>query len=156
MTLEMMEIEYKRARELMLKEDIDSIKEANDIFLKLEDYKDSIKFKNETTKMLNVLESELEGKKEEDYKRAIFLMENKKSAQRLDQAIKLFTDLADYKDSEKLKNECLSYRQKVMNNDKKNLDKLKLIGYLFAGIGIIVIAFLICAVIWSIVSNGGE
>ena len=156
MTLEMMEIEYTRARELSQKEDIKSLEEAINIFTNLEDFKDSNKFKNNAITKLNLLKEELEEKKKEDYNRAVMLMQNKKSAQRLDQAIKLFNELADYKDSIKLKEECIILRQKVMKGDKKSLDRLKLVGYLFAGIGIIAIAFIICAVIWNIVSNGGN
>ncbi|MCR5462200.1 MAG: hypothetical protein K6E87_03945 [bacterium] len=156
MTLEMMEIEYTRARELSQKEDIKSLEEAINIFTNLEDFKDSNKFKNNAITKLNLLKEELEEKKKEDYNRAVMLMQNKKSAQRLDQAIKLFNELADYKDSNKLKEECIILRQKVMKGDKKSLDRLKLVGYLFAGIGIIAIAFIICAVIWNIVSNGGN
>ena len=156
MTLEMMEIEYTRARELSQKEDVKSLEEAINIFTNLEDFKDSNKFKNNAITKLNLLKEELEEKKKEDYNRAVMLMQNKKSAQRLDQAIKLFNELADYKDSNKLKEECIILRQKVMKGDKKSLDRLKLVGYLFAGIGIIAIAFIICAVIWNIVSNGGN
>ena len=156
MTLEMMEIEYTRARELSQKEDIKSLEEAINIFTNLNDFKDSNKFKNDAITKLNLLKEELEEKKKEDYNRAVMLMQNKKSAQRLDQAIKLFNELADYKDSNKLKEECIILRQKVMKGDKKSLDRLKLVGYLFAGIGIITIAFIICAVIWNIVSNGGN
>ena len=156
MTLEMMEIEYTRARELSQKEDIKSLEEAINIFTNLNDFKDSNKFKNDAITKLNLLKEELEEKKKEDYNRAVMLMQNKKSAQRLDQAIKLFNELADYKDSNKLKEECIILRQKVMKGDKKSLDRLKLVGYLFAGIGIIAIAFIICAVIWNIVSNGGN
>ena len=156
MTLEMMEIEYTRARELSQKEDIRSLEEAINIFTNLEDFKDSNKFKNNAITKLNLLKEELEEKKKEDYNRAVMLMQNKKSAQRLDQATKLFNELADYKDSNKLKEECIILRQKVMKGDKKSLDRLKLVGYLFAGIGIIAIAFIICAVIWNIVSNGGN
>ena len=156
MTLEMMEIEYKRARELSLKDDIKSVEEAIDIFTKLEDFKESNRFKNEALAKYNILKEEYNEKLEEDYNRAVMLMQNKKSAQRLDQAIKLFKDLADYKDSMKLKEECEILRQKVMVSDRKNLDRFKLLGYLFAGIGVVVVAIIICAVIWSIVSNGGE
>lgn len=156
MTLEMMEIEYKRARELSLKDDIKSVEEAIDIFTKLEDFKESNRFKNEALAKYNILKEEYNEKLEEDYNRAVMLMQNKKSAQRLDQAIKLFKDLADYKDSMKLKEECEVLRQKVMKSDRKNLDRFKLLGYLFAGIGVVVIVIIICAVIWSIVSNGGE
>ena len=156
MTLEMMEIEYNRARDLLYKDNLDSANEAFDIFEKLGDYKDSKKFKNEAIKKINILKDELAQKKEEDYNRAIMLMENKKSAQRLDQAIKLFNDLGDYKDSINLKKECEETRLKVMKADRKGLDRLKLVGYIFAGIGVIMIVFIICAVIWSVVSNGGE
>ena len=156
MTLEMMEIEYKRARELSQKDDIKSVEEAINIFTNLEDFKESNRFKNDAVLKLNQLKEEFNEKLEEDYNRAVMLMQNKKSAQRLDQAIKLFNDLADYKDSNKLKEECITLRQKVMKNDKKNLDRFKLAGYLCAGIGIIAIAFIICAIIWNIVSNGGN
>lgn len=156
MTLEMMEIEYNRARNLMNKDDLESIKEALNVFDSLGDFKDSLKYKNELIEKINILEDELTQKKEDDYNRAIMLMENKKSAQRLDQAIKLFNDLGDYKDSIKLKEECEESRIKVMKADKKGLDRLKLTGYIFAGIGVVMIVFIICAVIWSIVSNGGE
>lgn len=156
MTLEMMEIEYNRARELSQKDDVKSLSEAIKIFESLDDFKNSKKFMEEASIKLEELQKELELKKEEDYSRALLLMENKKSAQRLDQAIKLFNDLSDFKDSIKLKEECTNLRLKVMKSDKKNLDRFKLIGYLCAGIGIIVIAFIICAVIWNIVSNGGN
>ena len=53
MTLEMMEIEYKRARDLLYKEDLNSVKEALEIFIQLGDYKDSLKFKNEAIKNIN-------------------------------------------------------------------------------------------------------
>lgn len=153
MTLEMMEIEYKRARNLMNKDDLDSVNEALNVFESLGDFKDSLRFKNDVIKKINLLKEEQNEKNEENYNRAIMLMENKKSAQRLDQAIKLFTDLGDYKDSIKLKEECEEARIKVMKADKKGLDRLKLTGYIFAGIGVVMIVFIICAVIWSIVSN---
>lgn len=156
MTLEMMEIEYNRARELSQKDDIKSVSESIKIFSNLDDFKNSKKFMEDASNKLEELKIELDEKKEDDYNRALLLMENKKSAQRLDQAIKLFNDLGDYKDSVKLKEECNNLRLKVMKSDRKNLDRLKLVGYLFAGIGIIAIAFIICAVIWNIVSNGGN
>ena len=74
---------------------------------------------------------------------------------RVEELLDIF-DLGDYKDSVKLKEECSDLRLKVMKSDRKNLDRLKLVGYLFAGIGIIAIAFIICAVIGNIVSNGGN
>ena len=43
-----------------------------------------------------------------------------------------------------------------MIKDKRGLDRFKLIGYLCAGIGVIAIAFIIMAIIWNIVSNGGN
>ena len=156
MTLEMMEIEYNRARDLMNKDDLESVNEALKTFDNLGDYKDSLRFKNETIKRINILKDDLAQKNEEDYNRALMLMENKKSAQRLDQAIKLFNDLGDYKDSINLKKECEETRIKVMKADKKGLDRLKLTGYIFAGIGVVMIVFIICAVIWSVISNGGE
>lgn len=156
MTLEMMEIEYNRARNLAEKTDIASLEEAVNIFEGLEDYKESKKFRDIAVLKLNEAKANLEVKIEEDYNRACFLMENKNSAQRLDQAIKLFNDLGDYKDSNELKEKCIVLRKKVMIKDKRGLDRFKLIGYLCAGIGVIAIAFIIMAVIWNIVSNGGQ
>lgn len=156
MNLETMEIEYNRARKLTDKSDIESLEEAINVFDSLEDYKDSKKFRDIAVSKLNEAKAELDKKMEEDYNRALFLMENKKSAQRLDQAIKLLNDLGDYKDSAELKEKCIELRKKVMIKDKKGLDRFKLLGYLCAGIGVIVVAFLIMAIIWNIVSNGGN
>ena len=150
MTAEMMEIEYNRARNLLEKTDISSLEEAVKVFEDLNDFKDSYKFKNMAILKLNEAKEDEKEKKEESYNRALLLMENKKSAQRLDQAIKLFNDLGDYKDSNVLKEECLKLRKKVMKKDKANLEKLRLIGYLFAGIGVIVIAFIILAIIYNV------
>ena len=156
MTLEMMEIEYNRARNLAEKTDIASLEEAVNIFDGLEDYKESKKYRDIAVLKLNEAKANLEVKIEEDYNRACFLMENKNSAQRVDQAIKLFNDLGDYKDSNELKEKCIVLRKKVMIKDKRGLDRFKLIGFLCAGIGVIAIAFIIMAVIWNIVSNGGQ
>jgi len=156
MTLEMMEIEYNRARNLAEKTDIASLEEAVNIFEGLEDYKESKKYRDIAVLKLNEAKANLEVKIEEDYNRACFLMENKNSAQRLDQAIKLFNDLGDYKDSNELKEKCIVLRKKLMIKDKRGLDRFKLIGYLCAGIGVIAIAFIIMAIIWNIVSNGGN
>ena len=156
MTKEMMEIEYNRGRNLLETDKIENLEEAIKVFTNLEDYKESAKFLNQAKEKYNGLKMEFEEQKEEDYQRALMLMKEKKSAQRLDQAIKLFTSLEGYKDSNEQKEICLKYREKVMINDKTGLDRLKLTGYLFAGIGIIVIAIVICAVIWTLVSNGGE
>lgn len=150
MTVEMMEIEYNRARTLLEKGEISGLEEALNIFEDLNDYKESPKLKNMVIEKLNVKKAELEEQKEEKYNRAILLMENKKSAQRLDQAAKLFNDLGDYKDSIKLREECLEYRKKVMKKDKAGIERLRLIGYLFAGIGVIVIAFIVLAVIYNV------
>ena len=155
MTLEQQELEYNRARTLYANEDLESLNIALDTFTMLGDYKDSNKFLNLTKEKINQANLELEEKKQEDYDRAIFLMKEKKSAYRLDQAIKIFASLEDYKDSKEKLGECEKQRIKVMKRDKKTLDRFKLIGYLCAGIGGVIIAFIICAVIWSIVSNGG-
>ena len=150
MTAEMMEIEYNRARVLLDKTDISSLEEALNIFESLNDYKDSNKLRNIAVEKLNEAKAEEEVLKEDSYKRALMLMENKKSAQRLDQAIKLFNDLGDYKDSASLKEKCLEFRQKVMKKDKAGIEKLRLAGYLCAGIGVIVVAFIILAIIYNL------
>lgn len=152
MTKEMIDIEYNRARTLSEKDDIKSVEEAIKIFENLEDYKDSNKFLNLSKEKLNKLKLDYDQKREEDYERAIMLMKEKNSAQRLDQAIKLFNSLEDYKDSNELKEKCINQRHKVMVKDRKNLDRFKLLGYLFAGIGVVIIAFIICAVIWNVTS----
>lgn len=152
MTQEMMEIEYNRARTLLSSNELEKLEEARDILISLNDYKDSPKFLDEAKLKINNLLIEIEEKKEEDYERAILLMKEKKSAQRLDQAIKLFKMLDDYKDSKELLEECIKKRKDVSVKDKRDLDKLRLMGYLFAGIGVVFIAFVILAVIWSIVS----
>ena len=153
MTKEMQEIEYNRARNLFESNDYEKILEARNIFSKLDDYKDSKKYLDEIIPIINNMEFELEEKKEEDYLRAIDLMKIK-SAQRLDQAIKLFKNLEDYKDSKELYEKCIEQRNKISVKDKKNLDRFKLIGYLFAGIGVVAIVFIICAVIWQVVNGG--
>ena len=154
MTKEMMEIEYNRARTLLSSDELSDLEEARKILEELDDYKDSKKFLDDSKLKINKKIIEIDETKEEDYERAILLMKEKKSAQRLDQAIKLFKLLGDYKDSEALLNECIQKRQDVSVKDKRDLDKLRLTGYLFAGIGVIVIAIIICAVIWTIVSGG--
>ena len=154
MTKEMMEIEYNRARTLLSSDELEKLEEARNILEELNDYKDSKKFLDDAKLKINEKLIELDEKKEEDYERAILLMQQKKSAQRLDQAIKLFKQLGDYKDSKALLDECIKKRNDVSVKDKRDLDKLRLMGYLFAGIGVIVIAFIICAVIWTIVSGG--
>ena len=154
MTKEMMEIEYSRARTLLSSDELEKLEEARNILEELNDYKDSKKFLDDAKLKINEKLIELDEKKEEDYERAILLMQQKKSAQRLDQAIKLFKQLGDYKDSKALLDECIKKRNDVSVKDKRDLDKLRLMGYLFAGIGVIVIAFIICAVIWTIVSGG--
>lgn len=156
MTKEMMEIEYNRARNLIASENLDKLIEARDILTELDDYKDSKKYLEKVVIEINNLNADLEEKKDEDYKRAIMLMKEKKSAQRLDQAMKLFKDLDDYKDSKELLEECQELREKVSIQDRRNLDRFKLLGYLFAGIGVIAVFFIICAMIWQIVSNGVE
>ena len=154
MTKEMMEIEYNRARTLLSSDELEKLEEARNILEELNDYKDSKKFLDDAKLKINEKLIELDEKKEEDYERAVLLMQQKKSAQRLDQAIKLFKQLGDYKDSKALLDECIKKRNDVSVKDKRDLDKLRLMGYLFAGIGVIVIAFIICAVIWTIVSGG--
>ena len=104
MTLEMMEIEYNRARNLAEKTDVASLEEAINVFESLEDYKESKKYRDIAVVKLNEAKANLANKIEEDYNRACFLMENKKSAQRLDQAIKLFNDLGDYYGCKNLNN----------------------------------------------------
>ena len=92
MTKEMMEIEYNRARTLLSADELEKIEEARNILEELDDYKDSKKFLDEAKLKINEMQIEIDEKKEEDYERAILLMKEKKSAQRLDQAIKLFND----------------------------------------------------------------
>ena len=125
------------------------------ILLELKDYKDSQKYLEEANSRINILESEKESKKEEDYNRAVELISGKKTSQKLDQAIKIFKELDDCKDSKELLEVTLANRKKIMTKDKKNLDRFKLLGYILAGLGVVFIALIICAVIWSIVSNGG-
>ena len=150
MTLEMMEIEYNRARTLLDKTDVASLEEAVKVFEGLDDYKDSKKLRGIAVEKLNDAIAEEEELKEESYSRALMLMENKKSAQRLDQAMKLFADLGDYKDSVALKEECQKARIKVMKKDKAGIEKLRLAGYLCAGIGVVVVAFIILAIIYNV------
>lgn len=154
MTKEMMEIEYNRARNLIASEDLNKLIEARDILTELDDYKESKKYLEKVVTEINSMNADLEEKKEEDYERAVMLMKEKKSAQRLDQAMKLFKALGDYKDSAELLEKCQQLRTSVSIKDKKDLDRLKLIGYLFAGIGVIAIFVIICAMIWQTVSGG--
>lgn len=153
MTQEMIEIEYNRGRTLLEKDDLSSVREANKIFTELKDFKDSEKYALMAGEKIVVLEKELEEKKEEDYNRALMLMEEKKSAQRLDQAIKLFKDLDDYKDSKELMDKCIKQREKVAVSDKKNLDRFKALGLFFALIGLIMVVFIVCAMVWQTVSG---
>ena len=148
MTKEMMEIEYNRARNLSATEDLDKLIEARNIFENLDGYKNSNDLLNDVIIKINGLKGDLEEKKLDDYNRALLLMQEKKSAYRLDQAIKLFKELGDYKDSKELLEKCEDYRNKVILNDKKNLDRFKLLGYLFAGIGVVAVVFIILAMIW--------
>ena len=154
MTKEMMEIEYNRARNLSATEDLDKLIEARNIFENLDGYKNSNDLLNDVIIKINGLKGDLEEKKLDDYNRALLLMQEKKSAYRLDQAIKLFKELGDYKDSKELLEKCEDYRNKVILNDKKNLDRFKLLGYLFAGIGVVAVVFIILAMIWQSVNNG--
>ena len=154
MTKEMMEIEYNRARNLSATKDLDKLIEAKNIFEALDGYKNSNDLLNDVIIKINNLKADLEETKEDDYNRALLLMQEKKSAYRLDQAIKLFKKIGDYKDSVELLEKCEEYRKKVEKNDKKNLDRFRLVGYLCAGIGVIFVAFIICAFIWQAVSNG--
>lgn len=154
MTKEMMEIEYNRARNLSATEDLDKLIEARNIFENLDGYKNSNDLLNDVIIKINSLKGDLEEKKLDDYNRALLLMQEKKSAYRLDQAIKLFKELGDYKDSKELLEKCEDYRNKVILNDKKNLDRFKLLGYLFAGIGVVAVVFIILAMIWQSVNNG--
>ena len=155
MSDEMIEIEYNRARRLIESDKLETYIEAKKILLELKDYKDSKKYLEEANSRINILESEKESKKEEDYNRAVELISGKKTSQKLDQAIKIFKELDDYKDSKELLEVTLANRKKIMTKDKKNLDRFKLLGYILAGLGVVFIALIICAVIWSIVSNGG-
>ena len=155
MTKEMMEIEYNRARRLLETNDYEKIIEAKRIFTDLGDYSNSMKYLEDANSKINIYESEIEEKTEEKYNRALELLEGTKTAQKLDQAIKLFKELDDYKDSKEKLKYATRKREIIREKDKKSLDRLKFAGYLCVGIGIIVIAFLILAVIWSIVSNGG-
>ena len=148
MTLEMMEIEYNRARRLIETNEYLKLVEAKDILVNLNDYKDSAKYLSEINSKINVYESEIEIKKEEKYLRAKQLIGDKKTSQKLDQAIKLFKELEDYKDSRELLDKTIADRKKIMVKDKKNLDRFKLLGYLFASIGLIVIVLVICGIIW--------
>ncbi len=154
MTEGMKEIEYKRARNL-ISDNLDKCMEAKKIFTDLDDYKESRRFLQEVTIKINVMLEDLEVKKEEDYNRAIELISSNPTAQKHDQAIKIFRSLDDYKDSKEILDRLLVEREKMMKKDKKNLDRFKLLGYLCAGLGVIMIVLIICAVIWSIVSNGG-
>ena len=152
MTQEMIEIEYNRGRTLIENNDLNSAIEAKKIFESI-DYKDSKKYLEIANKFLIDLENDLKEKKEEDYERALLLMKEKKSAQRLDQAIKLFKELDDYKDSKELMEKCINQRNKVSISDKKNLNRFKALGLLFASIGLVMVVFIICAMIWQVVSN---
>ena len=152
MTNEMKEIEYNRARNLIV-EDIDKLYEAKKILENLDDYKDSKKFLVDVNSKINLLELDLEEERKEKYERAVALYNSSKTAQKLDQAIKLFKELGDYEDSLTYIEKAKVERDKVAKKDRKNLDRLKLTGYLFAGIGVVMIVFIICAVIWSVVSN---
>ena len=154
MTKEMIEIEYNRARSLIEKDDLDSFLEAKKVFESIIDYKDSKKFLDITISKIEEKEIELEKKKEEDYEYACFLMKEKKSAQRLDHAIKLFTNLDDYKDSKSNLEICIKNREKVSISDKKNINRLKALGLFFVGIGLVTVVFIICAMIWQVVNNG--
>ena len=153
MTTEMKEIEYNRARNLIT-DDLDKLNEAKKILEELDDFKDSKKFLIDVNSKINLLELDLEEERKEKYERAVQLYKSSKTAQKLDQAIKLFKELGDYEDSLELIEKAKQDREKVAKQDRKNLDRLKLTGYLFAGIGVVMIVFIICAVIWSIVSNG--
>ncbi len=150
MTDEMIEIEYNRARRLIESNEYIKMVEAKDILVKIGDYKNSLKYLEEVNAKINVYESELESKKEEKYNRAIELISNKKTSQKLDQAIKLFKELDDYKDCKELLEKTLEERKKIMVKDRKNLDRFKLIGYLCAGIGVVILAFILLAVIWTL------
>ena len=152
MTQEMIEIEYNRGRTLIENNDLNSAIEAKKIFESI-DYKDSKKYLEIASKLVIDLENDLKEKKEEDYERALLLMKEKKSAQRLDQAIKLFKELDDYKDSKELMEKCINQRNKVSISDKKNLNRFKALGLLFASIGLVMVVFIICAMIWQVVSN---
>ena len=153
MTQEMIEIEYNRARNLYEKDDLESVIEANKIFISLDDYKESKKYASLSSEKVAELEKEKDEKILEDYDRAVMLMQEKKSAQRLDQAIKLFKELGDYKDSKELMEKCIKRREKVAVSDKKNLDRFKALGLFCALIGLVMIVFIVCAMIWQVVSN---
>ena len=156
MSDEMIEIEYNRARRLIESDKLENYIEAKKILLEIKDYKNSMKYLEEVNSKINILEAEKIERIEENYSRALDLISGKKTSQKLDQAIKLFKELDDYKDSKVLLEKTLEDRKKIMDKDKKNLDRFKLLGYLLAGLGIVFIAFIICAVIWVIVSNGGS
>ena len=156
MSDEMIEIEYNRARRLIETDKLENYIEAKKILLELKDYKNSMKYLEEVNSKINILEAEKEERIEENYSRALDLISGKKTSQKLDQAIKLFKELDDYKDSKVLLEQTLENRKKIIDKDKKNLDRFKLLGYILAGLGIVFIAFIICAVIWVIVSNGGS
>ena len=155
MTQEMIEIEYNRARSLLEKDELDDFIEAKKILESI-DYKDSKKYLDIAIKKVDEKTIELEEKRKEDYEYAVFLMKEKKSAQRLDQAIKLFTNLGDYKDSKEKLEYCIKYREKVSISDKKNINRLKALGLFFVGIGLATVVFIICAIIWQVVSNGNQ
>ncbi len=150
MTDEMLEIEYNRARRLIESNEYKKLVEAKDVLIKIGDYKNANKYLIEVNSKINLYESELENKKLENYNRAVELISSKKTSQKLDQAIKLFKELDDYKDSKELLEKTLEERKKIMVKDRKNLDRFKLVGYLCAGIGVVIIAFLILAVIWTL------
>jgi len=150
MTDEMLEIEYNRARRLIESNEYKKLVEAKDVLIKIGDYKNANKYLIEVNSKINLYESELENKKLENYNRAVELISSKKTSQKLDQAIKLFKELDDYKDSRELLEKTIEERKKIMVKDRKNLDRFKLVGYLCAGIGVVIIAFLILAVIWTL------
>ena len=151
MTTEMKEIEYNRARNLIT-DDLEKLYEAKKILEELDDFKDSKEFLIDVNSKINLLELDLEEEKKEKYNRAVLLYKSSKTAQKLDQAIKLFNELGDYEDSLELIEKAKIERQKVAKKDRKNLDRLKLTGYLFAGIGVVMISYIVISTIIIVIA----
>lgn len=153
MANDMTELKYQRARNLIDKNDEKSIYEARTILEQLDDYKDSKKYLNDCILKINQYEIEHEEKIKEDYAKACELMKDKKSAYKLDTAIKIFKSLGDYEDSVSRLEVCNELRCNVSKKDKKGLSKIKIAGFVVIGISILFIAFIIFAAIWQSIVN---
>lgn len=149
MTDEMIEIKYQRARKLLDNYSYDNLVLALEIFEEIIDYKDSRAFRDNCVIKVNELKAQKEIDDKEKYEEACLLMGKKKTAFKLDKAIKIFTELKDYKDSKERLEKCYILRDKISKKDKRDNKRLLITGYVIGGIATLVAVLIILGFIFQ-------